>query len=281
MSHGKTITTYLIDGKLKGPRYVKFNETSHYLYILPREMASKLSTAQDDFPEYATSGFYILTGTENGNPKAYIGQSNKCKHRISQHDKKISWWDTAYVYVSKTIGELDATTIQYLEAKNIADAKDVGNNVTFDNANSPTIPHLSKDQEATIKHYYEEAKMLLEFAGCGVFVKAEKQEGDIYFINAPMKGVAARGEYIASTGEVKVLKDSVVDPDCAPSFRGKEKRMQQLAELTVIKNGKLTLTKDKIFPSPSAASNFVLGRPSNGLTNWKKENGETLKEKMK
>jgi hypothetical protein len=114
-----------------------------------------------------------------------------------------------------------------------------------------------------------------------VFVKAEKQEGDIYFINAHMKGVAARGEYIASTGEVKVLKDSVVDPDCAPSFRGKEKRMQQLEEMTVMKNGQLTLKKDKIFPSPSAASNFVLGRPSNGLTNWKKENGVTLKEMIK
>jgi hypothetical protein len=57
--------------------------------------------------------------------------------------------------------------------------------------------------------------------------------------------------------------------------------MQQLAELTVLKNGKLTLTKDWVFPSPSAASNFVLGRPSNGLTNWKKENGETLKERIK
>ena len=95
-----------------------------------------------------------------------------------------------------------------------------------------------------------------------------------------MKGVSAKGEYIASTGEVKVLKDSVVDPECAPSFRGKEKRMQQLAELTVMKNGKLTLTKDFVFPSPSAASNFVLGRPSNGLTNWKKENGETLKDRI-
>jgi hypothetical protein len=37
---------------------------------------------------------------------------------------------------------------------------------------------------------------------------------------------------------------------------------------------------DIVFPSPSAASNFVLGRSSNGLTEWKKENGETLKERI-
>jgi hypothetical protein len=282
MSHGKTITTYLIDGKLKGPRYVKFNETSHYLYILPREIASKLSTAQDDFPEYATSGFYILTGTENGNPKAYIGQSNKCKHRISQHDKKISWWDTAYVYVSKTIGELDATTIQYLEAKNIADAKDVGNNVTFDNANSPTIPHLSKDQEATIKHYYEEAKMLLEFAGCGVFVKAEIQEGDIYYINAPMKGVAAKGIYYPETHKVVVLTGSTVDPKFANSYRNKEARAKLMAEITQTdKNGMPVTTKDHTFDSPSAAAKFVLGRPANGLDEWKDKEGKSLNDLKK
>lgn len=282
MSHGKTITTYLIDGKLKGPRYVKFNETSHYLYILPREMATKLSTAQDDFPEYATSGFYILTGLENGNPKAYIGQSNKCKHRISQHDKKISWWDTAYVYVSKTIGELDATTIQYLEAKNIDDAKDVGNNVTFDNANSPTIPHLSKDQEATIKHYYEEAKMLLEFAGCGVFLKTEAKEVATHFICAPTKGVEAKGIYNPETQKVVVLAGSVVDPNYAPSFRRKEMRAKLLAEITQAdKNGMLVTTKDHTFDSPSGAACFVLGRPANGWNEWKNAEGKSLNETEK
>jgi hypothetical protein len=56
--------------------------------------------------------------------------------------------------------------------------------------------------------------------------------------------------------------------------------MQMLAQLAEMKNDKLILTKDFTFSSPSAASNFVLGRPSNGLTNWKKENGETLKDRI-
>jgi hypothetical protein len=267
-----------MDGSLKGPRYIHSEDGRLRLFVLPRDITTKLSTKE--YPEYDTPCVYVLTGEDNGK-KSYIGQSNAFKNRAVNHKTKKEFWDTAYVIVAKANTGFDANAINYLESKSIEEAKLVGNDIASDNKTNPKIQNLPKHQIAPLEVYYEEAKMLLEFAGCGVFVKAEKQEGDIYFINAPMKGVAARGEYIASTGEVKVLKDSVVDPDCAPSFRGKEKRMQQLAELTVLKNGKLTLTKDMVFPSPSAASNFVLGRPSNGLTNWKKENGETLKEKMK
>ena len=267
MSHGKTITTFLMDGSLKGPREVQ--SESIFLYILPREIASKVS-------DISVPGFYILTGKE----KIYIGQSKDCKQRLVSHSKNISWWDTAFVIVSKLKEEFDATTIQYLEAKCIEDVVSIGNAVNCDNQVTPKVPSLPKYQEAKIKSIYEEAKMLLEFAGCGVFVKAEAHEGDIYYINAPMKGLTARGEYIASTGEVKVFKGSVLDPECAPSFKGKEKRMQMLAQLAEMKNDKLILTKDFTFSSPSAASKFVLGRSSNGSTEWKKENGETLKERI-
>ena len=221
----------------------------------------------------------MLTGEDNGK-KSYIGQSNAFKNRAVNHKTKKEFWDTAYVIVAKANTGFDANAINYLECKSIEEANLVGNDITSDNKTTPKLQNLPKHQIAPLEVYYEEAKMLLEFAGCGVFVKAEIHEGDIYYINAPMKGVAAKGEYIVSTGEVKVFKDSVIDPECAPSFRGKEKRMQMLAQLAEMKNGKLILTKDLTFSSPSAASKFVLGRSSNGLTEWKKENGETLKERL-
>ena len=39
-------------------------------------------------------------------------------------------------------------------------------------------------------------------------------------------------------------------------------------------------TKDMLFLSPSTAAAMVLGRNSNGLTEWKDKNGKTLKEIM-
>ena len=277
MAHGKTITTFLMDGSLKGPRYIHSEDGRLRLFVLPRDITTKLPTKE--YPEYDTPCVYVLTGEDNGK-KSYIGQSNAFKNRAVNHKTKKEFWDTAYVIVAKANTGFDANAINYLECKSIEEANLVGNDITSDNKTTPKLQNLPKHQIAPLEVYYEEAKMLLEFAGCGVFMKAEIQEGDIYYINAPMKGVAAKGEYIVSTGEVKVFKDSVIDPECAPSFRGKEKRMQMLAQLAEMKNGKLTLTKDIVFPSPSAASNFVLGRSSNGLTNWKKENGETLKERI-
>ena len=38
--------------------------------------------------------------------------------------------------------------------------------------------------------------------------------------------------------------------------------------------------KDIIFSSPSTAAAMVLGRNSNGLTQWKNRDGKTLKENM-
>jgi hypothetical protein len=277
MSHGKTITTFLMDGSLNGPRYVHSEDGRLRLFVLPRDITTKLSTKE--YPEYDTPCVYVLTGEDNGK-KSYIGQSNAFKNRAVNHKTKKEFWDTAYVIVAKANTGFDANAINYLECKSIEEANLVGNDITSDNKTTPKLQNLPKHQIAPLEVYYEEAKMLLEFAGRGVFVKAEIHEGDIYYINAPMKGVTAKGEYIASTGEVKVFKGSVLDPDCAPSFRGKEKRMQMLAQLAEMKNDKLTLIKDIVFPSPSAASKFVLGRSSNGLTEWKKENGETLKERI-
>ena len=37
-------------------------------------------------------------------------------------------------------------------------------------------------------------------------------------------------------------------------------------------------TEDYIFSSPSTASSIVLGRNSNGLTEWKLKDGKTLKD---
>jgi hypothetical protein len=41
---------------------------------------------------------------------------------------------------------------------------------------------------------------------------------------------------------------------------------------------KLIFTEDTVFNSPSAASNMVLGRNSNGFTEWVNTEGFTFKE---
>jgi hypothetical protein len=45
-----------------------------------------------------------------------------------------------------------------------------------------------------------------------------------------------------------------------------------------ITNGRLTLLKDHLFNSPTAAGVALVGRPINGRTSWKNTAGKTLDE---
>ena len=59
----------------------------------------------------------------------------------------------------------------------------------------------------------------------------------------------------------------------------KKKRKQLLDEKSLLKHNDIYELKiDYIFTSPSAASDFVLGRASNGWIEWKYEDGKTLDE---
>ena len=73
MSHGIAISTYLMDGSLTGPRYMKIEGGRLRLFVLPRDITTKLSVKE--YPEYDTPCVYVLTGEDNGK-KAYVGQSN-------------------------------------------------------------------------------------------------------------------------------------------------------------------------------------------------------------
>ena len=49
-------------------------------------------------------------------------------------------------------------------------------------------------------------------------------------------------------------------------------------KILVVKEDKLVFAEDTIFSSPSAASNMVLGRNSNGFTEWVTVKGKTFKD---
>lgn len=279
MPHGIAISTYLMDGSLTGPRYMKIEGGRLRLFVLPRDITTKLSVKE--YPEYDTPCVYVLTGEDNGK-KAYVGQSNAFKNRAVNHKTNKEFWDTAYVIVAEANTGFDANAINYLESKSIEDAKCVGNNIATDNKINPKFHNLQKHQLAPLEVYYEEAKMLLEFAGCKVFVKAETKEEATHFIKAPNKGVEAKGIYDPSTGKVTVLADSIIEPNFAPSYKYKERRKKHMEEAgCVIKNNMPVTTKNMQFDSPSAAACFVLGRPANGLNEWKDKDGKCLNDLKK
>ena len=96
------------------------------------------------------------------------------------------------------------------------------------------------------------------------------------FIKREKTGVDAKGEFNLNEGTLTVFAGSRLCERIAFSdkFRG-AKTIEKTRE-GIVKGG--VLKKDVTFKSASTAANFVTGSSTNGLTAWKTENGEKLKD---
>jgi hypothetical protein len=80
--------------------------------------------------------------------------------------------------------------------------------------------------------------------------------------------------YIVSKGS-EAKKE--LSPSCTETYRNMRKKLLE-TKILIENQEKLVFTEDAIFNSPSAAANMVLGRNSNGFTEWVNKSGKTFKD---
>lgn len=270
-----SIKSFYMKGLIKGPRYVHLDMSVIRLFVIPRDHTDIIAK----YKELDSPSLYILTGVDNDKPTAYIGYAKSFRNRIIDHMQKKDFWRTAYAFVANDMVSLSSNDVQYLEYRAIEEAQAGNMNIVLDNKNKPHKPAIEEAREATMMSIYEEIKMLAEFAGCNVFTTKEEnviKQQDILFANA--KGFTARGTYNSETKELTILKNSEIIPVAVDSYKNKAKRAELIAKHTVKKGDKLILTEDFVFPSPSGASSFALGRPSNGWDDWRNSEGQPLSQ---
>ena len=265
---GKTVTTYLIDGDPKGTQYVFVSNKICQMYVIPRSNLSILNERQ----ELRTPAFYILLGEdESTKPKAYIGETENFRERVKDHDSKKAFWQKALLFISKDAAMTKAD-VQYLEHLAIAEAKQSNAFVLDENKQTPKAPNLPEYRKDDMDGFFEDVKFLTSFIGCAIFDVNKPKEEHLFF--AKSHNCDAKGFY--HTNGFTVIKGSALAKTVVPSFKWKEKRQQLLEQYAVNKGDKLVLESDITFASPSTASMFVLGRPSNGWIDWKDKEGQTL-----
>ena len=265
---GKTVTTYLIDGDPKGTQYVFISNKICQMYVIPRSNLSILN----ERPELQTPAFYILLGEdESTKPKAYIGETENFRERVKDHESKKEFWQKALIFIAKDAAMTKAD-VQYLEHKAIAEAKASNTFVLNENKQTPKAPNLPEYRKDDMDGFFEDVKFLTSFIGCNIFDVVKTKEKHLFYIKG--RGCDAKGFYDADG--FTVLKGSIIAKSSTPSFTWKEKREQLLKEYTSMNREKLVLESDKTFSSPSTASAFVLGRQSNGWSDWKDKDGQTL-----
>jgi hypothetical protein len=277
MKFGKTIKIFLIDGDPNGRMSCELSNWSGKAYKIPR-IKIKDCTDRNDL---SSTGVYLLFGKDDeGKDLVYIGEAESILKRLNQQLNAKDFWNEAIIFISKD-ENLNKAHIKYLENR-LHDIAKSANRYRVDNSIIPTQSSISESDRAEMEEFIEYIKMLVNTLGHKVFDEKRefkpKQKQETFFIKAA-RGAEGQGEP-TSDGFV-VFKGSKAAGSTVTSMSPSLISLREkLVSEGILQNKEdcLEFSEDYIFSSPSTAAAIVMGRPANGLTEWKLKNGKTLKE---
>ena len=283
---GKKLTVYMIDGTAYGPRLSEIGNWVGKAIYSPRASVNKIMARL----EFDNPGIYCLKGDPTDDAfdeKIYIGEAENIKARLKQHlsDPNKDFKELIF-FVSKD-ELLTKTQIRYLESRLVQLAIEA-KTAQIDNGNSPSLPTLHEADISDMEYFLDQIKLILPVMGFKFLISStvtQSNDGELsttpsthetYFIktktfNATMSETDQG--YIVSKGSEakKSLSNS-----CTETYRNMRRKLVE-TEIMVENKDKLIFAEDAVFNSPSAASNMILGRNSNGFTEWVNKDGLTFK----
>ena len=280
MKFGKTIKIFLIDGDPNGRMTCELSNWTGKAYKIPR-IKVKDCTDRDDLKN---TGVYLLLGKdEEGVDQVYIGEAETILTRISQHLNQKDFWNETIVFVSKD-DNLNKAHIKYLENRLHEIAKNV-KRYKIENSIIPTQSSISESDKAEMEEYLENIKILVNALGHKLFEgKRENQSKttkatEEFILTNPRDNANATG--LPTSEGFVVFKGSILSKTTTPKIpNGLQKVRDELVRSgkAVLNGLNYVLTEDVVFNSPSQAAGVVLGKSSNGLTEWRINSGLNLKD---
>lgn len=284
---GRKLTVFMIDGSENGPRTIEIGNWSGKAIYSPRaKLIDLLKRSEFDKP-----GVYLLKFDplgNNYNERIYIGEAEKIGIRLKQHiNNPEKDFKECIAFISKD-DLLTKSHIKYMESRLVNIANEA-KNAEIENGNTPTESFLSEADISDMEYFIEQIKLILPINGFyglvpNTITKENKKkideeikETDKYIINA--KNITAT-LYETSEGFI-VIENSFAVLETTKSINENwiKLRNKLIETGNLIKeNDKYRFAKDTLFSSLSAASATVLGRQSNGSTEWKTEHGKSYKQ---
>ncbi|MDR0413833.1 MAG: GIY-YIG nuclease family protein [Prevotellaceae bacterium] len=273
----QTIQIFLPDGNPTGIKVAELTNRIITAILMPRNKIQEAEKRE----EIKKHGIYFLFGEieDKAKPLVYIGETDDCLERIKTHNRNKDFWNYAVMITSKT-NSFTKSHVKYLEYLSIKSAIDTSRYDT-DNQVTPTKPFVTESMEADLLDNYDTLKVLLATLGFPIFEEvriSSKKSKNLFYCKT--RDIMAEGNLI-DDGFV-VYKNSKAVPNATNGcMKWVIELREKLKENGILKEEKgiLSFLSDYIFNSPSAASSAVLGRHSNGWTEWKnKVNNKTLDE---
>ena len=272
---GFSVRIFIPSGDPEGPRVIEKSNWTGQGLVFPRSLFAEVRHRE----ELKRTGVYILWGPGRSSqlPRVYVGEGDVLQPRLDNHAKGKDFWTHGAVFTSKD-QSLNKAHVQYFEAK-LVQLADEAKRCELDNGNVPQIPSLSDVDRADSELYLADILLCLPVVGVSFFEKPREsgRKAQDLFLNA--KGVQARG--FEEAGGFVVRADSHAVKTETPSIHPYLSELRKaLLNQGILKATGTTyqLVQDYIFSSPSTAAGVLLGKSSNGRTEWKDVKGRTLKK---
>ena len=287
----KNINMFLMDGEVTGKIKCTLSNWTGVIYKTPRIQLGDLKSRD----EMKQSGIYFLFGRDEDKQKdvTYIGQATTRKNgegvllRIQEHtrDTHADYFNDVIILTTQN-NSFGPTEISYLENKFTQLAKEAGRYIVK-NGNDPNPGNVTEEKESELDEIVENTLMIIGTLGYRVFVpmtkKASQDLTDNHSAYLYLKRKTKKSNKVIeatcerTTEGFVVLEGSQVEIKDSPYLPASLKEMRQnLIASRVIQDG--VLKEKQLFSSPSYAAAFLLGMQTNGRTDWKDQDGRTLKE---
>ena len=287
----KNINMFLMDGEVTGKIKCTLSNWTGVIYKIPRIQLGDLKSRD----EMKQSGIYFLFGRDEDKQKdvTYIGQATTRKNgegvllRIQEHtrDTHADYFNDVIILTTQN-NSFGPTEISYLENKFTQLAKEAGRYIVK-NSNDPNPGNVSEEKESELDEIVENTLMIIGTLGYRVFIPMTKKVSQdltdnhstyLYLKRKTKKSnKVIEATYERTTEGFVVLEGSQVEIKDSPYLPASLKEMRQnLIASRVIQDG--VLKEKQLFSSPSYAAAFLLGMQTNGRTDWKDQDGRTLKE---
>lgn len=287
----KNINMFLMDGEVTGKIKCTLSNWTGVIYKIPRIQLGDLKSRD----EMKQSGIYFLFGRDEDKQKdvTYIGQATTRKNgegvllRIQEHTRDIhaDYFNDVIILTTQN-NSFGPTEISYLENKFTQLAKEAGRYIVK-NSNDPNPGNVTEEKESELDEIVENTLMIIGTLGYRVFVpmikKVSQDLTDNHSTYLYLKRKTKKSNKVIeatcerTTEGFVVLDGSQVEIKDSPYLPASLKEMRQnLIASRVIQDG--VLKEKQLFSSPSYAAAFLLGMQTNGRTDWKDQDGRTLKE---
>lgn len=258
MTYGKSIELFLVNGTADSIITAELSNWNGKAIKIPR---IEVATCNRD--DISQAGVYFLFCKEDdGTDSVYIGEAENLKDRLTQHirdsqmEKEKYYWNTAVLFTGR---DLNKALIRYLENRFVEIARD-NKRYTVLTKNTYRNTVMKESQVSAMEEFIDNVKILINALGYKVL------EAMVQTVNG--EPVDRNDEYYLSQGSVKatgvvttegfvLLKGSVLNEKV--SVKSLNAGIVKLRD-KCFSDGRvqdLVTTEDILFPSSSAAADFV------------------------